>query len=203
MKHKLPGIVLVFMVLLTNCSPTSPPNPLQEDRFTFTIEFFPSFHQNSLITIRKENGKAEIMFEKIRFIPENTEIIDQENVRMVDFDSLAMGILNNSSRDEKVYLKRVEQALIPDSVFVSFVNQLAGRVDLSSQENLLKEGMLDGIAIVYRIKSDGIDHVFGSRSPNSADTVHFQLVESVFYLMVNSFATDTTNVYLNELIEYF
>lgn len=202
MKHKLPGIVLVFMVLLTNCSPTSPPNPLQEDRFTFTIEFFSSFHQNSLITIRKENGKAEIMFEKIRFIPENTEIIDQENVRMVDFDSLAMGILNNSSRDEKVYLERVEQAVIPDSVFKTFVDQLDGTVDLSTQDNLLKEGLVHGGSIIYRFKSDAIDHVFVARSPSFSDTGHFQLVESVFYLMVNSFTTDLTSMYIDELGNY-
>lgn len=203
MKHKLPGIVLVIMMLFTNCSFISPSNPLQEDRFTFTIELFPSFDQECLITIRKENGVAEIMIEKIWYRPDSPEISNQENVRIVESDSLAIGIINGSKYRKKAYLERIEQAIIPDSVFVSFVNQLAGRVDLSSQENLLKEGMLDGMTIVYRFKSDRIDHVFGSRSPNSADTVHFQLVESVFYLMENSLTTDSTSAYLSKLSEYF
>lgn len=202
MKHKLPGIVLVLIVLLTNCSLTSPPAPLQGDTFTFTIEFFPSFDQDSHITIRKENGKAEILLENIWFSQDSTEITDRENVRIVESDSLAIGIINGSKYGKKAYLERVEQAVIPDSVFESFVNQLVGRIDLSSQENLRKEGMLDGIGIVYRFESDEIDHVFGSHSPNSADTVHFQLVESVFYLMENSFTMDLTSMYIDELGNY-
>lgn len=202
MKHKLPGIVLVIMMLLTNCSPTSPPAPLQEDTFTFTIEFYPSFDQDCLITVRKENGKAEIMLENIWYGQDSTEITDRENVRIIEADSLAIGIINNSKYRKKTYLERVERAIIPDSVFKSFVSQLEGKVNLATQDNLLKEGMLDGIAIIYRFKSDEIDHVFGARSPSFSDTVHFQLVESVFYLVENSFTMDLTSMYIDELGNY-
>lgn len=202
MKLKQLSIILFFVVLFTSCSLISPTNPLEEETFTFTIEFFPSFDQDSHITVRKENGKAEILLENIWFSQDSTEITDRENVRIIESDSLAIGIINGSKHGKKAYLERVEQAVIPDSVFESFVNQLVGRIDLSSQENLRKEGMLDGIGIVYRFESDEIDHVFGSRSPNSADTVHFQLVESVFYLMENSFTMDLTSMYIDELGNY-
>lgn len=117
-----------------------------------------------------------------------------------DIESLSID--NRKFMGDTEFLKHIENVSVTLKDFQQFKDSLI-KIDLTKQKSLNKEGILDGIMVYFRFKSDSVDHHFNLLCPNPNDANEFKIIKAVFTIIERSFKTESALNYIESLKNYF
>ena len=194
--------ILLFIICLTFQNGLSQTNSLLEhSEFVFTTEFFPSFIQPCRIILKKKDNiftlRIDQIYDRKHFKPS-----DINNLKIESADSLLIDKSYRQYYPDSIFIRHLEKVEISKPDYQNFSDSLFA-LDLTKQNSLQKENILDGITIYFRFKTDLNDNRFSFRCPDPSDSSEFKIIKSLFNLLENSFKTQLTNNYIEHLKGYF
>ncbi|MEM6265237.1 MAG: hypothetical protein AAGI38_22235 [Bacteroidota bacterium] len=198
--RKLVIILVISFTTLGSCKQLD--DAYLDEKFEFTIDFHPSFHDQLRVIIRNDGNQQTGEMRQIIFYPDKLSDAHLKGENFECSDSLLGHKFDNFSSDNLIQLKPIEFATIPPINFQQFKTSLR-QVDLRTKGDLRKEGWTDGISILFRYKSNSVDNLFAFRCPFPSDTLDFKVVDAVLNVMESSFHSNTANEQLKSLREYF
>lgn len=193
--------LLIYIVLFVNTSKSQESLILNQRDFVFTVEFYPSFIAPCRLFLKK-NGESKTLSIDYLYNSKQFKIKNQSDLIIENSDSLLLDKWYHQFYGDTIYVKHIENVLVSENKFKDFSDSLS-LIDLTKQKSLIKEGILDGITIYLRFKTDSIDNHFSLRCPDPVDTSEFKIIKALFNLIECSFKTDMANNYIEHLKGYF
>lgn len=189
---------LVFIIAcLTGCS--NPENSWSEKDFVFTVELSPAFHPTSQIILESTGKSQKLHFRKL--YDQNMESSDTLGYVSENVSSLVQCQMNDCFSHD-VLVKMIEQKNLTQSDFDHFKNQLQS-IELSTQQNLIKREVCDGMSIFLRFKNQTHVNVFGMKCPRPSDSTEYLIITSVLELANKTFENEDSKEYFKEMQKYF
>ena len=195
---KFPLALLLIAMVMAGCRPSA----LPDQDFVFTIEFYPSFIEDSRLILEKKGSVESLSLSKIWYDTEKMNPDSSGYYYVESNDSSLSSRINQRFYGGSSFIQPVEQVLVKEENLMKFNDSLVG-IDLGRQLSLRKKGYLDGITIVFRFQSGTIDNVFGFRCPFRSDKKEFRIIRAIFDLMKNSFKTSAFREYTERLDYHF
>lgn len=203
------ALVLISLLLVVIGCNSPEQSEWAKQNFSFSIEIVPAFNKSSLIVLKREDSVTYLSFDFLyssyklsKSANDDLEYDQEKGWSFIPTDSLPGAKINGITRGDTFYLKEVEDVIISEKALKHFFYDLEN-LNLATQENLIKEGLLDGITYILRFQSGSVDNLFGLRCPNHTDTVEFQLIKALHNLLDDSFNTDSAISYVEHLESYY
>ncbi|MEL7144770.1 MAG: hypothetical protein AAFO69_00270 [Bacteroidota bacterium] len=193
-------LVFGFTFLLTSLCQAQAKHELLNSDFELVIDFYPSFMTSGRVTIRKEGEKKLI---KIQHLLD----IRSPFFKSKDVESIALRYHHRSDNallmydGKNTYLSTLGVFSFTDDDLIAFSSSL-GDMQFSQQESLVKEGMLDGIAVYLDYKSAKSSNSFSLRCPFPSD-LQFVIIKSIFLLLESVIQKPEVINYIERLKSYF
>jgi hypothetical protein len=192
---------IIFSLILIFCGCRSDDkSPLSHHDFILTVEFYPSFIEPCRIVLQKKGDIETLSIDKI-YGSERMRAIDKKDL-LIDKNALLIDKGYQQFFGDTIFLKHIECVSVTKKNFKAFKDSIIN-IDLTKQKSLVKEGILDGITIYFRFKTDSINNQFSLRCPRPSDKSEFQIIKSVFNIIESSFKTESANNYIEQLKGYF
>ena len=183
---------------MTGCSDNE--NLSLENDFVFTIEYSPAFLETSQVVIESNKSINHLTLQKV-FV-QKPELKDSIGYEEKNLEDLVQCQLNKNCFDQSVYFKKIEEITLSNSSLKKFRNDL-NTIDLTSQGNLIKHGILDGVTVFLRFENEKNDNVFAMRCPKASDSTHYRIITSILNLIDNNIQEEESIHYFENLREYF
>jgi hypothetical protein len=193
--------ILIYIVLFVNIGKSQESLILNQKDFVFKVEFYPSFIAPCRIILKK-NGESKTLSIDYLYSSKQFKIKNQNDLIIENSDSLLLDKWNHPFYGDTIFVKHIENVIVSENGFKNF-NDCLSLIDLTKQKSLIKEGILDGITIYLRFKTDSIDNHFSLRCPDPVDTSEFKIIKTWFDLIESSFKTELANNYIEHLKGYF
>jgi hypothetical protein len=194
-------LLLIFVIVMTT-SCNSQKNSYLEKNFIFIIELYPSFTAPCRIIFQNENNSKTLSI-NIFYDKEHLQYLnDKNNLKPEKTDTLLIDDWFKKYLGDTVYFKHLETIQVVDNEFQKFVDSL-DKIDLTKQKSLEKDGILDGIDVAFRFKTDSIDNRFSFLCPDPEDSTEFTIIKAIFNLLEHSYKLESTNNYIEILKGYF
>ncbi|MFY7890861.1 MAG: hypothetical protein ACOVOW_18220 [Spirosomataceae bacterium] len=195
-------IIILISILLTyvDCK-SQQTSAFDNDNFTLTVEFFPSFIPPSRLIIQKKKEKNRLVISNL-YSKKRYNLLNDKKLTIEPFDSCL--IKNNLSKrfyGDTIFRKKLEEASVAKDVFKQFIDSLTN-INFSIHKSLYKEGIVDGITVYIRFRTDTSDHIFSLRCPDREDK-EFIIIKSIFTLFEQSCKSASALNYLEHLKGYF
>jgi hypothetical protein len=194
--------ILIFIICLILQNGLSQVDSLEgHPKYIFLTEFYPSFILPCRVIVEKKENN---------FILSIYQIYDRKHFKLSDINSF------NIENTDRLLIDKTYRQYYPDSVFINLLEKveisnddnerffgILSEQNLSKQNSLIKEGILDGITIYFRFKNDFNDNRFRFICPDPSDSSEFRIIKSLIKLFENNFKKQSTNNYIEHLKGYF
>lgn len=197
---KVYWISLILILIFSGCKYDNKSSLSHKD-FIFTVEFYPSFMEPCRIILQKKGNIETLSIDNI-YGSKQMQSIDEKDLQIEKSENLLIDKWYHQFFGDTIFLKHIENTAVAEIDFKAFQDSIIN-LDLSKQKSLIKEGILDGITVYFRFKTDSVDNHFSFRCPHPSDKSEFQIIKAVFNIIESSFKTESANNYIEHLKGYF
>lgn len=193
-------ITLIVISLIFTCK-VNGQSSLRHRNFVFTVEFYPSFTVPCRITLQKK-GKLKVLSIDNIYGNKRIKISDKKDLQIEKKENLLIDQWFYKFYGDTIFIRNLEIVYLTEENFHVFQNNLSN-INLAKQQSLVKEGILDGITIYFKFKTNTTDNRFSFRCPVPSDTAAFQMIKALFSMLESSTKTEVSNNYIEQLKGYF
>lgn len=199
MKRISISIFLICLILQNGLSQVH--SSEEHSKFIFVAEFYPSFILPCRVILVKKDNNFTLLIDQI-YDRNHFKLSDINNFKMENTDSLLIDKTYRQFYPDSVFIKHLEKVEIYKDDFERFTGSLSEQ-NLSKQNSLIKEGILDGITIYFKFENGLNENRFSFRCPDPSDSSEFKIIKTLFDLFENNFKKQSTNNYIEHLKGYF